>query len=276
MSSRPKCLRQSSSTADRVPPAMYLLSGGHLPDLIGVIKRASSVDKRPVTDALIKIMSKLDAAQHMGKAAVSSRRDHNAIDEICALVYSISDALAGRFDLPAVHVTLADHHRGQRRRNTEKRASSSPGPADRLFTWRPIYRLWTAPLVEPASAWAFWMKHYAHLAWSRQLRYESPARARRVVVDSLATADELVGRNSFEEAAQRLEAAGFERVDFSWRCVLEAECSILLGERKAVDYPCSLGTERSVWLTSPTPTAIIEPDDTAFGSPQTPDGWLYG
>lgn len=255
---------------------MDLLSGGGLPDLIRVIKRAGSVDKRPVTDALIEIMGALDAAQHMGEAAVSSHRDHNAIDEICGLVYSVSDALAGRFDLPAVHVTLADHHRGRRRRKTEKRARSAPGPADRLFTWRPIYRLWTAPLVEPASAWAFWMKHYAHLEWSRQLRYKSPARSKRVVVDSLAAADELVGRNSFEKAAQRLEAAGFERVDFSWRCVLEAECSVLLGERKTVDYPCSLGTERSVWLTSPAPTAIIEPADTAFRSPQIPDGWLYG
>ena len=256
---------------------MDLLSGGHFPDLIRVIKRAGSVDERPVTDALIEIMSELDAAQHMGKAVVSSRGDLKAIDEIHALVYSISDALAGRFDLPAVHVTLADHHRGRRRRKTEKRARSTPGPADRLFAWRPVYRLWTAPLVEPASAWAFWMKHYAHLAWSSQLRYESPARARRVVVDSLAAADELVARNSFEEAAQRLEATGFERVDFSWRCVLEAECSVLLGERKTVDYPCSLGTERSVWLTSPAPTAIIEPDDTAFSSPPTPDGWFeYG
>lgn len=276
MPPRPKCPRQSTPTADRFPPAMDLLSGGRLPDLIRIIKRAGSVDKRPVTDALIEIMGDLYAAQHMGEPVVSSRGDLNEIDEICALVYSISDALAGRFDLPAVHVTLADHLRGQRRRKTGKRARSASGPADRLFTWRPIYRLWTAPLVEPASAWAFWMKHYAQLAWSRQLRYESPARDRRVVVDSLAAADELVGRDSFEEAAQRLEAAGFERVDFSWRCVLEAECSVLLGERKTVDYPCALGTERSVWLTSPVPTAIIEPDDTASDSPETPDGWFYG
>lgn len=253
---------------------MKLLGGGGLPASISVIGKAGSVYERPVTDALIEIMQYLYAAQHMGEAAVSSRGDLDAIDEILAMVDSISDELAGRFDLPAVHVTLACEDRGRRRR-TEKMVPPESGPANQLFTWRPMYRLWTAPLVEPASAWAFWMHRYTNLAWSRQLRYESPARASRVVVDSLAGADELVGRSTFEEAAHRLEAAGVERIDFSWRCVLEAECSILLGERKAADYPCSLGTESSVWLTPPAPTAEIEADDTVYGGPQAPSGWFH-
>ena len=254
--------------------AMELLGGGGLPASISVVGKADSVYERPVTDALIKIMHDLYTAQHMGEAAVSSRGDLNAIDEILAMVDSISDELAGRFDLPAVHVTLACEDR-RRRRRTDKMDPPESGPANELFTWRPRYRLWTAPLVEPASAWAFWMHRYTNLAWSRQLRYESPARASRVVVDSLAGADELVGRSTFEEAARRLEADGVERIDFSWRCVLEAECSILLGERKAADYPCSLGTESSVWLTSPAPTAEIEADETVYGGPQATSGWFH-
>ena len=255
---------------------MYLLAGGGLSDSISVVERAGSVYERPVTDALIEIMQDLYAAQHLGEAAVSSRGDLDAIGEILSMVDSISDELAERFDLPAVHVTLA---RGRLGRPAAKNREDGPpesGPGvNRLFTWRPMYRLWTAPLVEPASAWAFWMRKDANLEWSRQLRYESPARASRVVVDSLAAADELVGRSTFEEAAHRLEAAGVERIDFSWRCVLEAECSILLGERKASDYPCSLGAESSVWLTPPAPTVEIEADNTVYGGPQAPADWFH-
>ena len=260
---------------------MDLLAGGGLSDSISVIKQAGSVYERPVTDALIEIMADLYAAQHSGEAAVSNRGDLDAIGEILTMICSISDELAGRFDLLAVHVTPAadtevGRHRGRQSRKIEKMGLSESGAAaDRLFTWRPTYRLWTAPLVEPASAWAFWMRRYTNLAWPRQLRYESPARASRVVVDSLAAADELVGRSTFEEAAHRLEAAGAERIDFSWRCVLEAECSILLAERKATDYPCSLGAESSVWLTSPAPTVEIEADDTMYDGPQAPKDWFH-
>lgn len=253
---------------------MDLLAGGGLSDSISVIERAGSVYEHPVTDALIEIMQDLYAAQHLGEAAVSSRGDLDVIGEILTMADSISDELAERFDLPAVHVILARERRGRRRR-TEKMVPLESGPADRLFTWRTMDRLWTAPLVEPASAWAFWMHKYADLEWSRQRRYESPARASRVVLDSLAAADELVGRSTFGEAAHRLEAAGVERIDFSWRCVLQAECSILLGERKASDYPCSLGAESSVWLTSPAPTVEIQADDTAYDCPPTPAGWFH-
>lgn len=256
---------------------MDVLSGGGLSDLIRVVERANSVDERPVADALIGIMGSLYSAQHTGQPTATSRADLEAIDEILAMCCSISSALAGRFDLPAVHVTLADPPRSKRRslrRRKEQEVRSASGQAGSLFTWRPMYRLWTAPLVEPAGAWAFWMERCTNLPRSRQLRYESPVRASRAVVDSLEAADDLVGRSTFEETARRLEAAGVERIDFSWRCALEAECSILLGVRKAVDYPCSLGTESSVWLTSPAPTAEIEADGAAPNSPQAPDGWF--
>lgn len=256
---------------------MDILSGGGLSGLIKMVKKANSVDERPAADALIGIMGSLYSAQHTGRPMATSRADLEAIDEILAMCRSLSGALAGRFDLPAVHVTLADPPRGRRRlrrRKEREEVRSASGQAGGIFTWRPLYRLWTAPLVEPASAWAFWMEDYTNLLWSRQLRYESPARASRVVVDSLAAADELVGRSTFEETARRLEAAGVERIDFSWRCALEAECSILLGERKAADYPCSLGTESSVWLTSPAPTAGIEADGAPPNRPQAPDGWF--
>ena len=152
---------------------MDLLAGGGLPDSISVIERAGSVYERPVTDALIEIMQDLYAAQHLGEATVSSRKDLDAIGEILTMADSISDELAERFDLPAVHVTLARERCGRRRR-TEKMVPPESGPADRLFTWRTMDRLWTAPLVEPASAWAFWMHKYAHLEWSRQPPVREP------------------------------------------------------------------------------------------------------
>ncbi len=148
------------------------------------------------------------------------------------------------------------------------------GTAGILF-WKPLGRLWTAPLVEPASAWAFWAKQTGNArAWDRQLRYESPPRASRVVVDSLASADELVGQDSFEQTVCNLESDGVSRIDFTWRCVLEAEFSALRRERAATDYPCALGAESSMWLTSPEPMSELPEDDTTRSDPYVGSGWF--
>ena len=137
-------------------------------------------------------------------------------------------------------------------------------------------QLWTAPLAAPASAWAFWAEGTGNARiWDRQLRYETPATASRVVVDSLDSADKLIGLSTFVEVARNLEVAGIERVDFSWRCVLEAECSALRGERDATSYPCALGTESSIWLTIPVPTSEREHDTTLDDGYREPGWFLY-
>ena len=96
------------------------------------------------------------------------------------------------------------------------------------------------------------------MAWDRQQRYETPPVTSRFILDSLATADGIVCAGSFEEAVHRLEAAGINRIDFSWRCVLEAECSALRGERDSTAFPCGLGTESSLWLNTPKPVSELQ------------------
>ena len=211
-----------------------------------------------------EISSSLYVAQHVGRAT-ASRGDIYVLDQVVAAVRAISDALAERFALPAVHMAATSPLHGRR----EPRTATITH-----LLWKPVGRLWTAPLAEPASAWAFWAKKTGNnKTWTRQLRYESPATASRVVVDSLESADILIGRSTFEEVAHNLEGTGIERVDFSWRCVLEAECSALKGERDAISYPCALGTESSIWLTTPVPTSQSE-DDTTHDDPRPEPGWF--
>ena len=246
---------------------MDLLCRGHILDQVRVIEGAHSVDDFSVADALVEIASCLYAARHMGWDT-PSLGDLDIIDEVLAAISSISDALVERFALPAVYVTRASgHHVNQRRRTG----------ASVQLTWRPADRLWTAPLVEPSSAWAFWDELTTNRAWTRQLRFESPGRESRVVVESLADSDELIGQNSFRTFARHLQDTGIKRIDFSWRCVLEAECSVLRGERDATSYPCSLGTECSVWLISPVPTSELQEDSTLPDDPDVEPGWFtYG
>jgi len=170
------------------------------------------------------------------------------MDQVTSVVSTVSDALAERFALPAVQM-----------------AATSPAPAEKAgiamatHLWKPLGLRVTAPLVEPASAWALWATETGNAKrWERQIRYDTPTPASRVVVDSLETADKLVGRSTFLAVAHNLAHAGIERVDFSWRCVLEAECAALRGERAATSFPCALGTESSIWLTTPAPASQRE------------------
>lgn len=255
-----------------------LLDSRHIREQVTVIKGAHSVDERSVIEALVDIAMSLYDARYSGREpgrVEASRGDHDIMDEVLGVVGPLSDAFVERFDLPAVYVTAASRHRRhvRRRRSPRRlwlgrtrqeitaskhhvRRRRRTGTTARFLTWKPVDRLWTAPLLEPSSAWGFWMSQRYNLAWTRQLRYESPARASRVVVDSLATADEIIAPRSFEEIALQLEDSGISRIDFSWRCVIEAECSVLRAERDGDSFPCSLGTESSVWLTSPEPTSI--------------------
>ncbi|MYB75603.1 MAG: hypothetical protein F4X83_00580 [Chloroflexi bacterium] len=222
-----------------------------LSDHIAVIEEAGSVDDRLLTDALVEISSSIYEAQHMDRGLAPGTQDGRVLGEVLRAVAAASDVLVERFDLPAVRMaTSAGPQRGEL------------SPATRLL-WKPVGSLWTAPVVEPASAWALWARKTGNARmWDRQLRYESPPRAARVVVDSLANADNLVGNRSFEQTAHGHTLDGVSRIDFTWRCVLEAECSALRGERSPSSYPCALGTESSIWLTSPEPVSEHAQDDT--------------
>lgn len=202
-------------------------------------------------DALVEISCSLYEAQHTDRGLGPSTRDVRILGEVLGAVAAASEVLVDRFVLPAVHMATSA---GPQRNGLS--------PATRLL-WKPVGRLWTAPVVEPASAWALWAAKTGNArVWDRQFRYESPPRAARVVVDSLANADNLVGHRSFEQTVHALTLGGVSRIDFTWRCVLEAECSALLGERSPSSYPCALGTESSIWLTSPQPVSEHAQDDT--------------
>ena len=255
-----------------------LLDSRHIRDQLRVMKGAHSVDERPVIEALVEIAMSLYDGRYRGKEpgrVDASRGDLDIMDEVLGVVDPFRDAFVERFDLPAAYVTAASRHRPHVRRRPSSRRlwlgrsrrviaagrhhvrrGRRTGTTARFLTWKPVDRLWTAPLVEPSSAWGFWMGRRYNLSWTRQLRYESPSRASRVVVDSLATADEIIGQRSFEQLALQLEDGGISRIDFSWRCVIEAECSVLRAERDGDSFPCSLGTESSVWLTSPVPISV--------------------
>lgn len=244
------------------PSTVDLLDWGDIREQVRIIGDAQSVNERPILEALVGISSSLYSAQLAG-GATPSRGDLHVMDQIVAATRTISDALAERFVLLAVHMAATGPAHG-------------PKPSDAMTThlWKPLGRLWTAPLSEPASAWTLWAKETGNArAWDRQIRYESPDIASRVVVDSLESADELVGQGTFVAVVHNLERAGIERVDFSWRCVLEAECSALRGERDATAFPSALGTESSLWLTRPEPVSELHVT-TAPSSSRPEPGWF--
>ena len=113
-----------------------------------MINGARSADERVVVDALVEISSSLYVAQHVGRAT-ASRGDIYVLDQVVAAVRAISDALAERFALPAVRMAATSPLHGRR----EPRTATITH-----LLWKPVGRLWTAPLAEPASAWVFWAK----------------------------------------------------------------------------------------------------------------------
>ena len=234
-------MRKPKLTATRRtrPPASFPWARD-VRDQMAVILEAASINDHRAVDAFVGISAELYWAQHSvtGPAGWGAP---SVLDDVVDMVESLSSDLAERFDLPAVEMT-----------ETGARVSR------RQWGWKPSQMLWTAPVVEPASAWVLWAEKTGnHRVWDRQRRYESPSEASRLVVDSLATADHIIGDASFADTAHRLEAAGIIRLDFSWRCVLETECSILRGERDATAFPSALGTESSLWLTRPEPVSEL-------------------
>jgi len=235
-----------------------------LRDHIAAIEGADSVDDPRMIDALVEISRSIYEAHYLDCGLAPSTRDMRILGEALEAVAAASEGLAERFVLPAVHMAVSA---GPQR--------SGLSSESRLL-WKPLGRLWTAPVVEPASAWALWARKTGNAReWDRQFRYESPPGAARVVVDSLASADNLVGQGSFEKAARALTLDGMSRIDFTWRCVLEAEYSALRGERSPTSYPCALGTESSIWLTFPQPVSEhVEADTKSCDDPYERSDWF--
>lgn len=237
-----------------------LLGWSHLRDQVEILMDATSCDAQPAVEALVEIAGCLYAAQHMGTDP--SQGDLTIITEVLDAIETFSHPLAARFSKPAVHMQSKPRHR-------------APDQSPLQRSWKPVAMMWTAPVVEPSSAWALWAVVTGNAqSWIRQVRYESPDHSARIVVDSLASADALVGPGSFNDVLSRAESEGIHRIDFSWRCAIEAECSALRNERTALSFPCGLGTESSVWLVSPPELSEHSLDRTQPRVGQEPAGWF--
>lgn len=158
-------------------------------------------------------------------------------------------------------------------------------PVDRSATskppwWKPQDALWTSPLVdEGGSAWSIRAERYGDArSHVHSLVLTRPPAENAYLVSSLAHADALV-RDHESMPLVALAAAGEEGytvLDFSWRCLLQAEISVLRGERSAWAFPGGLGVECSLWLSIPLgPVQVVELDLRKRSSSAPPDWYAY-
>ena len=131
--------------------------------------------------------------------------------------------------------------------------SLESGPS--LGTWKPVRGLWTSPEVSVgSSAWMTRVREFGdgirHTCAISLLR---PPPDSVILLRSLSEADNFCSQGGLA-AFRRAQADGFRAVDFSWRCVLEAEISGMHGDRQPIDFPCGIGTESTLWLVRPKDT----------------------
>jgi len=136
--------------------------------------------------------------------------------------------------------------------------------------WKPLDVLWTTPAVDTTqSDWSIWAAHTTEIPPPQLMVSFNRFPASQVsLIASLAQADKIVVRNgSVAAALKSLHARGTWVIDFSWRCVLEAEISAFRGRRGAFAFPCGLGTACSLWLEMPRAVTSVQapprsaPDD---------------
>lgn len=240
-----------------------LLHRSHLLDLIEIVHDADSVDDPQVVECLIDISANLYASQHTGPGS-PSEGDLDLIGRLIDALASVDEPLAARFDGPTVQLVGAaaqptDDHRPQR-------------------TWKPERAVWTAPMVGASSAWARWAGRTGNARpWVEQIRYESPPPSERLILSSLAVADEVRADRSIDDLLAEVRRSGRTRIDFSWRCVLEAESSVLLGDRPSGAFPTDLGTESSLWLEPPAGGEVVaSPSGVDRPREGPPSGWFVG
>lgn len=170
--------------------------------------------------------------------------------------YTAADPSSRRFVSPAIDYRRAGRH------------------------WKPLDMLWTAPAVDAVeSDWSIWAAYTGEMpaAWLRE-EFDRPVARHVCLLSSLAEADGVVDRHGTVAAALRLlRRGGIRVVDFSWRCVVEAEIAAFRGQRSAVSFPCGLGTACSLWLELPTATAQTRLRREPSKDAPPPAGWFtYG
>lgn len=146
--------------------------------------------------------------------------------------------------------------------------------------WKPERALWTSPLAgEGHSAWSLRALLYGDgLPHAHNLVLVRPPPERAYLVGELAQADSLLQEHGGTPLAAlaSLHRDGYAVVDFTWRCVLQAEISVLRGEREQSAFPCGLGVECSMWLDVPAgPVRVLPAQNEAVEA--RPSGWFrYG
>lgn len=224
------------STADN-PDVDGLLHGSHLLDLIKIVDNANSVNEPHVIDALVDISAELYAAR-LTEPRTPSKGDRDLIARLVAVLASNSRELGERFAGPTVRLVSEVSEFNQR--------------LSQLQSWKPERVVWTAPVSGDGSAWERWANRTGNARpWSATIQYDTPPPHQRLILTSLEVADELADNQAIGDVLAQMQHSGLVRIDFSWRCVLEAECSVLLGERNSGSFPSDLGTESCLWLETP-------------------------
>ncbi len=127
--------------------------------------------------------------------------------------------------------------------------------------WKPLDVLWTTPALDATqSDWSIWMAYNTESPPPQlTVSFDRPPASQVSLIASLADADSIVARSgSVAAAVQSLHERGIRVIDFSWRCVLEAEISAFRGQRSAFSFPCGLGTACSLWLLMPKAAIAVQ------------------
>jgi hypothetical protein len=125
---------------------------------------------------------------------------------------------------------------------------------DSRVGWKPVNALWTAPAMSGhRTAWSARVETYGDGTRRRNMiRLRRPDATRFLRVRGLQEARSLVSdRNSIVRNLGCARSEGIVAIDFTWRCVIEAEITGFRGESSPTDFPCGLGTECTLWLEMP-------------------------
>lgn len=217
-----------------------LLPRDHLQDQLAVLR--SALGEPGVTLALIELSSWLTGSRRPLDAALNPS-DRTVAHELLQELHDLSDMLALRMFRPAF--LCSDTSAIRHDRFVDPAFAESP-----TYSWKPRDALWTSPLVQAdTSAWSLMSEQTGDTErHSHFLSLAHPPRDSTMLLKSLADADSLLISNGglTTEAWRSLRRNGCGIVDFTWRCVLEAEISALLGERDPGAFPGGLGVECSL------------------------------
>lgn len=238
-------------------------------DLLSTLREA---DEPARTRALIELSDWLSGHRRDPTVPLGAA-DSTALREVSSAVEDLDGVLASRMDRPAVHGSADAAWRSHRF------VSPALDYRPAVPSWKPLGALWTTPAVTSLDGgWSTWAASAGQTSPIRfNLVFERPPAEQIRLVSSLADADAIVARyGSTAAVPHALHAEGVTLVDFSWRCVLEAEISAFRCQRDALAFPCGLGTECSLWLSAPsTPTRIVTRP--AADADPPPAGWFeYG